>query len=440
MTNIAIVVLDTLRKDSFDEMFGWLPGCQYENAYSTGSWTVPSHASLFAGKYPSELGVHSKNRYLDCKEETLAEVLCESGYYTASYSCNPYVSNIFDFDRGFDEFKGSWRLKHFDPELFDWKEFLSKARDQGSKRYLKALWGCVTGDCKTIPSLRHGMRLKLRGAGLSAGRAKDDGAQSALKYIKKRSFGTDEFLFINLMEAHAPYTPPPEYRSVELDERPGLIETVSGKEFENPSKVKKAYDDCVRYLSDIYQKIFSELSTDFEYIITLGDHGEMFGEDGVWAHSHGVYPELVHIPLSIYGEEFEGSTEGAVSLLDVHQTVLEIADIESDSHGKSLLSDSHSVDRLTEYMGLTRDDISKLSEKDIPEDKIKKYDSEFRGVLTEDGSYAYETVDGFQCNKSNRSYLKRLSNLTDKLQRRELSNENELPPEVLDQLEDLGYA
>jgi arylsulfatase A-like enzyme len=65
--NVAIVVLDTLRKDAFDREFDWLPGRRFSAAYSTGSWTVPAHASLFAGKYPSELGVHSKNRFLDCE-------------------------------------------------------------------------------------------------------------------------------------------------------------------------------------------------------------------------------------------------------------------------------------------------------------------------------------------------------------------------------------
>lgn len=55
--NIALIVLDTLRKDSFDEHFDWLPGRRFENAWAPSHWTVPVHASLFTGHYPSEVGV-----------------------------------------------------------------------------------------------------------------------------------------------------------------------------------------------------------------------------------------------------------------------------------------------------------------------------------------------------------------------------------------------
>jgi arylsulfatase A-like enzyme len=438
MTSIAIVVLDTLRKDSFDNEFDWLPGRRYENAYSTGSWTVPAHASLFAGKYPSELGVHSKNRFLDCEEMTLAEALSESGHKTAAYSCNPYVSDVFNFDRGFDEFEGGWRLRHFDPMLFDWKTFISETRKQGFKRYIKALYGCITGDCKTIPSLQHGVRLKLRESNISAGQAEDDGAQGALEYVRKRNFDSDEFLFINLMEAHAPYTPPPEYRTVELAERPGLIQTVSAKEFEDSERVKRAYDDCVRYLSDIYQDIFEELSADFDYIITLGDHGEMFGKHGVWAHSHGVYPELTHVPLSVYGGGFDASTEEGVSLLDVHRTVLEIVDIDGDSRGRSLLSSLNSVDTLTEYMGLTSDDVSKISDEGVPENIIEKYDSEFRGILTKRGTYNYDSINGFVGEDGATEKISR--EMASTLQVRDVGDEDKVSSKVRDQLEDLGYV
>lgn len=441
MTSIALVVLDTLRKDSFDAEFGWLPGKRFENAYSTGSWTVPAHASLFAGKYPSELGVHSKNRYLNCPEETLAEVLSQSGYITVSYSCNPYVSHAFDFDRGFDEFDGSWRLQHLDPDLFNWKGFISDTRDEGPSRYLRALWKCLTNDCKTLASLRHGVRLKMRSMNKSAGQVQDDGAQSALKFLKQREFGTDEFLFVNLMEAHAPYVPPQEYRTVELDERPGLIQTVSDGSFQNPDRIRRAYEDCVKYLSDIYQDIFAELSQDFDYVITIGDHGEMFGERGVWAHTHGVYPELTHVPLSIYGDGFEGTYNQSVSIIDIHRTILQIADVKAKSRGRDLLNSSEPVDRLTECMGLTRDDADQLSRTGISEQKIQKYDTEYRGILSNEGDYGYETVRGFT-QKTEDSLEKRLSKLTKSMEIRQVNEkaENELPSRVSDQLEDLGYA
>lgn len=441
MTRIAVVVLDTLRKDAFDTEFDWLPGRRFENAYSTGSWTVPAHASLFAGKYPSELGVHSKSRALDCPENTLAEVLSESGYTTVSYSCNPYISSAFDFDRGFQNFSGSWRLRHLDPELFNWKRFISETRNEGPTRFLRGAWGCFAEECRTLPSLAHGIRLKLRSMGNSAGQVADDGAQNALDFVEQRDFATDEFLFMNLMEAHAPYVPPQAYRTVELDDRPGLVQTVSGGRFQDADRVRQAYNDCVRYLSDVYQEIFAELSAAFDYIITLGDHGEMFGGHGVWAHTHGVYPELTHIPLSIYSNDAEDPCEVPVSILDVHQTVLRMADVEAESRGQSLITDVEPTDRLSEFMGFTRDDVRSLSEANIPEETIKNYDSEFRGLVSKAGHYGYETVHGFEREQAIEHDLEeKLSGLVGTLQKREVDAEDVLSPQVKDQLEDLGYA
>jgi hypothetical protein len=60
VTRIALIVLDTLRKDAFDRHFDWLPGRRFEHAFSTANWTTPAHASLFTGWYASEVGVHAE--------------------------------------------------------------------------------------------------------------------------------------------------------------------------------------------------------------------------------------------------------------------------------------------------------------------------------------------------------------------------------------------
>ena len=80
--SVAIVVLDTLRKDTFDRYFEWVEGTVFDNAYSTSHWTVPAHASLITGKYGSEVGVHGKSRMFDYPGDTIVEKLQESGYTT----------------------------------------------------------------------------------------------------------------------------------------------------------------------------------------------------------------------------------------------------------------------------------------------------------------------------------------------------------------------
>jgi arylsulfatase A-like enzyme len=102
MSKIALVVLDTLRKDAFDNHFDWLPGARFDRAWSTSHATVPSHASLFTGLYPSETGVYGTGEMFDFPSQSLAELLSESGIQSDGFSCNPFISDTFGFTRGFE--------------------------------------------------------------------------------------------------------------------------------------------------------------------------------------------------------------------------------------------------------------------------------------------------------------------------------------------------
>lgn len=445
MVNVALIVLDTLRKDFFDKHFDWLPGTRFENAWSTGCWTVPAHASLFTGKYPSELGVHSKSTTFDCREQALAETLRDHGYNTSAFSCNPYISDRFSFTRGFEQFEGSWRLKSFDPEIFDWNQFISETRDEGATRFPRAVWQSIKSDCRTLKSLQYGWTLKSRDLGWKRlGGINDDGAESALKAVQKKDFGEDEFFFVNLMEAHAPYDPPEEYRKEAPPESPGLMGTVSGTDVE-PEPVIQAYEDSIRYLSDIYEEVFEELTEDFDYIITLGDHGELFGEHGAWRHAHGIYPELVRIPLVIYdGNNERGEVKDSVNLLDVYQTVLEATGVGGDSRGRSLLGEIENRKSLVEYHGLNHRHIHSLREAEVDSKTIDVYDSLLRGVVIPDEYYGYESIDGFQHWGSPPQDDPRdeLNALEEDLDVRSVDSDgkDQVSESVLKQLDDLGYA
>ncbi len=70
--DIALVVLDTLRKDYFEEEFEWLhsTGTYFDNGWSTSHWTIPAHASLFSGRYACEIGTGAKKSAFDGQEDT----------------------------------------------------------------------------------------------------------------------------------------------------------------------------------------------------------------------------------------------------------------------------------------------------------------------------------------------------------------------------------
>jgi arylsulfatase A-like enzyme len=367
MTNVALVVLDILRKDSFDKHFDWLPGRHYENAYSTSGWTGPVHASLFGGAYPSELGVYAGAESLDCDRRVLAEIFAAEGYTTRGFSANAIISSAYRFDRGFEHFSHSWRGKRHDRRLLDWDDFISQTNDQGALRYLHAIKQCVTNDVDTLASIRYGIRMKLRDLNIGKIAKQDDGAQRAVEQAREIDFGDKEFYFLNLMEAHGPYAPPPAYQSTDYTGVPSIDHTLAEGPEEDSDVIRQAYADSVAYLSDVYEEIFEELQANFDIVVTLGDHGELFGTNGVWSHNHGISPGLVHVPLSIYTGEQDGreSVEDVVSLLDVHKTIADVANLPVQSRGQNLYDGFEPRDILVERFGLRPKRVRQLQKKDI---------------------------------------------------------------------------
>ncbi|WP_266077636.1 sulfatase-like hydrolase/transferase [Haladaptatus caseinilyticus] len=438
MTNIAVVVLDTLRKDAFDKHFEWLPGKRFENAWSTSHWTVPAHGSLFTGKYASEAGVYRHAEMLNCDDSVLAERLRNTGYTTRAFSGNPNISRQFEFHRGFSQFEGSWRLQAIDRNLFDWDKFIAKTERMGPQRFPLALWKCISGDCSTVPSLRRGVILKLRDMGYGS-KSVDDGAREALSFVQATEFGEQEFLFLNLMEAHSPYSAPEEYQTVTPPNISGLNATMD-EPTDDPDRIRQAYDDEVRYLSNMYRRIFEELKKEFSVIITLSDHGELLGEHDAWEHMYGIYPELTHVPLCVYkGENDTTSSDETVSILDVHRTVLEVAKIDADSRGRDLRKPIEAREVLTEYHGLS--DRHYYALKNNGYEDIDYLKTELRG-FAKDGYYGHQTFDGFEEHGSGveGDPRDRLKDLITQLAVIETRDDVDLSDSVKQQLEDLGYA
>jgi arylsulfatase A-like enzyme len=391
MNNIALVVLDTVRKDFFDEYFDWIDGLQFHSAYSTANWTGPAHASMFTGEYGSAVGVSSKSRKLDCDRQVLTEKLRQAGYNTRGWSANPNVSSKMDFDRGFGEFKGLNSIRVGGKDILDFDK-IRREYDYSSeyRLYLRILYEAITSDCSTIGTLQTGMDSLLD---YDLTPTVDDGAATVLRLLEETQFGDREFLFINLMEAHTPYHPPEPYRKLSSPVEMPFGEAYLG--VEDPERVKLGYESAIEYLSDMYNKMYSELRKDFDYVITLSDHGELLGEHhGMWNHVSGIYPELTHVPLVISGDDLSGHRDTTVSLLDIYSTILEMADMDDRSSSqRHLLSPSlESETYVAEYRGPFDTSIRKAKEKDL---NLEKYDRDLFALIEED-YYGYEDYDGWK--------------------------------------------
>jgi arylsulfatase A-like enzyme len=174
-------------------------------------------------------------------------------------------------------------------------------------------------------------------------RRADEINKEALKLLDTvKSNGRPFFLFINYMDAHWPYLPPPPYDTL----YPGKDETFTLKHyFELLEKVLKQerkirpeeyrhlisqYDGGIAYLDFHIGNLIDHLKNLGLYentlIIVTSDHGEAFGERDLFEHGISVYQDLVHIPLIIkYPNSGQKMiVQNFVSVVDILPTVMEV--------------------------------------------------------------------------------------------------------------------
>lgn len=446
--NVALVVLDTLRKDTFDRHFEWLEGTSYDNAWSTTHNSPAAHGSLFTGRFASEIGVHGKSPALDCPEPTLAELLCDSGYTTRGFSANTYVSKYFVFDRGFDEFRNETRVVGGEDSAFNWPKFIKEHKTDGPRRYADLLAGIWESDAPLFPTLGQGAKIKLKDLGvLDADRSYEDG-KKAIDYVESTEFESQgEFLLINLMDVHGPYKAPAEYRTVDPVHVTSTELTIGDETDVCQEEVVAAYNDCARYLSDVYVRLHDVLTDDFEYVITTSDHGEAFGEHGVWCHM-GLVPEVTNVPLSIWtppeADRIEPTGE-PVNLHDLFQTVCDLAGTTppDNTRGESLTNASGFRDRykLLETHGLSTEKKERLLDDGFDPGTLAPYDQPLHAVASSTG-YAFETFEGPIEHVGERipDAEEKMTALVNDLDRRNGTTETDVPEHVRRRLKELGYA
>lgn len=161
----------------------------YRKGVSTSDMTLPAHASIFSGLYARRHGAHfsrPENPYggsLSGDFETIAEVLSRAGYLTIAVSANcRYVTEGTGMAQGFQVFN-SWGMLHE-------KHFLANA-----VHYLMEYFG------------PHELERRYR----RAGEINED-VFSILEAAGAKNHPF--FLFVNYMDAHTPYLPPPPFRDM----------------------------------------------------------------------------------------------------------------------------------------------------------------------------------------------------------------------------------
>jgi arylsulfatase A-like enzyme len=297
--NILVIVVDALRADHLSSYGYERPtspnldrvaeqGVMFENAFSASSWTKPSHASLVTGRYIYEHGTDGQWRSLDDRYPTIGEALQMRGYRTGAFSANVWVFNRrFGFGRGFSRFEDHYRSI--------------------SSYAVNTFYGRVLEYYLFHQGLGFDAKVDRRWA--------PDINRALLGWIDKdpsRPF----FAFLNYYETHDPYVPPQPYRSMfsQLEEPGGLISTdwdmnhiyISLTPEQLQGEID-AYDGAIAYVDEHIGRLLGDLQNrdlaENTLVVITSDHGDMFGEHGLFEHTNSLYREVIHVPLMIWWPE-----------------------------------------------------------------------------------------------------------------------------------------
>ncbi|QRV15792.1 sulfatase [Haloterrigena salifodinae] len=458
MTNIILLALDSVRADHCS-CYGYerettpnIAGLAdesyvFDNAYSTGSWTVPAHGSMFTGRLPTEHGAHGDNKYLRWEaSDTLAGRLGRLGYDTACYSGNPWLTDEFGFGTGFDRVEFVRSALPFDdagdPRTVVWD-------DQPLVKALQAGRWLAKGN--PIKRAANGLSLTFSDWLFLRGERLND---VTTEWINNRENSESFFLFANYMDAHEPYLLQEPYDRFLSSSSPSTLDmewnlhSIEDPPNSDQNAIVDAYDSALFYLDSCVKNFVAELESrellQDTALIILGDHGQCLGEHGYWGHGTFLYDELLHVPMLVRPPGGLESTERVsriTSLTDVYELVLSFAEGEAEPC-KSIRDGSSSPVAFAESMGRHQD--VKLSDEQFSSDGYRAtYLENSSGIHNLDtDTFEIERIDdSVSESKSLEQQLREAErNTFSELAENETAeSEPEMDEQTQQRLEDLGY-
>jgi arylsulfatase A-like enzyme len=306
-------------------------GVVFENAIAPSSWTLPSHASMFTGKYPHQLSV-DWHTPLDDTFSTIADELTIHNYRTAGFVSNfSYCSYEQGLSRGFE---------HFEDYPISLGQLVLSA---------SLLRELTTSDIVRNHFDYHEM-LNRKPAHIIT--------DSFLKWVSLQNDERPYFAFLNYYDAHEPYLPPPPYDEYFGARRPAdtdfahLPSFITRRDKWSLSEQEiqyefDAYEGAIAYLDSEIGRLLDTLERLDErsdtIVIITSDHGEQFGEHGLFDHGTSLYRPLVEVPLVIFPADDNSRgvrIEEPVTLCDLPATIMDLVGISDQTvfPGNSLRS------------------------------------------------------------------------------------------------------
>jgi arylsulfatase A-like enzyme len=322
--NIVLVAFDTQRADHFG-CYGYernvspnadrlaRDGMRFETCLSPSSWTLPSFAVAFTGRYPRSLGIERQKYAIPQNTQTLAQSLTDAGYYTCGVVSNPFLHPGTNMDLGFETYE--YRTYVFSPDC-------AKRVTDTTVRWLS----------EDLPE--------------------------------------PFFLFVHYIDPHQPYGLNEETADhfgsgysgpvpLAFCERDGTLHTGADR-----SRILDMYDGDCWYVDREFGRLLDDLDVGIPnerpghplrertIVALMSDHGEEFWDHGGadrgfgcaeydrgLDHGHTYYQELVRLALILRypGRIKEGSVfSNPMSLLDLAPTLLDLAGLNPRSLGDDI--------------------------------------------------------------------------------------------------------
>jgi arylsulfatase A-like enzyme len=318
-------------------------GVRFDLAFATSSWTLPSHASLFTGRWPHELGVDWKSP-LGSGAPTLSEYLGSRGYDTTGFVANlEYCSRETGLARGFAHYE--------DYPLSFYEAF---TRYVGLGRRLELLtWASVLDG---LLEKHTGRRFDLAPRSREHAKGSASLERSLLDWLSWQQWRDRPFFaFLNYNDAHSPYEVPDSSTAgfglrpassrdrLILNEWTGLDK--SRLSYQDVKMAVDIYDDCIAHLDRRLGILLDELGRrrvlDNTVVIVASDHGEHLGDHLLFFHGCSLYRQLVQVPLVIVDRRRLPAgrvVAEPISLRDVPATAVDLLGLSSGNPfpGRSL--------------------------------------------------------------------------------------------------------
>jgi uncharacterized sulfatase len=363
--HILFIVLDTVRRDRLS-LYGHnrpttphldefaQQATTFERAIAAAQWTIPSHASMFTGHYPSTHDLTQASGTLPKNMPTLAELLRGAGYHTAAFCNNPLVGVLnHGLQRGFERFYNYASAAPYRPtearrhplhrkalKLF--RQHL--ARPMGNQFAHSDVMFRLALNPFWVPLWTR--LINFKGNGPAA-------IRDLIEYWESHQQTQPDqpmFAFLNLMGAHLPYFPPqahldrmaPELRNERSRYQFMRRFNAEAARWASPDDPPLAdwehatlndfYDAEIAHQDEQVGKLLSCLASsgilENTVVVICADHGEGHGDHGFLGHGFVVYQELVHVPLVIRFPDGHGAGQRVrtnVSTRRLFHTALEAA-------------------------------------------------------------------------------------------------------------------